>query len=84
MFQYLFSFESLTAAQTARGVLDALYIPCRIVRAPREVAKRGCGYVLRVAGRDGARTADILRGQQILFSNSFRVLQDGTAEEAKL
>ena len=32
MFQYVFSFDSLTAAQAARGVLDARYVPCRVVR----------------------------------------------------
>ena len=43
MFQYVFSFDSLTAAQAARGVLDARYVPCRVVRAPKAAAKRGCG-----------------------------------------
>ena len=80
MFQYVFSFDSLTAAQAARGVLDARYVPCRVVRAP----KRGCGYAVRVEGRDGARSAALLREAGQRFSGVFRLLPDGTAEEAAL
>ena len=81
MFQYVFSFDSLTAAQAARGVLDARYVPCRVVRAPKAAAKRGCGYAVRVEGRDGAR---LLREAGQRFSGVFRLLPDGTAEEAAL
>lgn len=84
MFQYVFSFNSLTEAQMARGVLDARYIPCRIVRAPREAAKRGCGYAVRVEGRDGARSAALLREEGQQFSGVFRLLSDGKVEEAEL
>ncbi len=84
MFSYDFSFDTLTAAQTARAVLASYYIPVKLLRAPRSIAVRGCGYVLRTAGRDGARSADLLRQNGIYFSNSFRVLPDGTMEEAGL
>ena len=84
MFQYVFSFDSLTAAQAARGVLDARYVPCRVVRAPKAEAKRGCGYAVRVEGRDGARSAALLREAGQRFSGVFRLLPDGTAEEAAL
>ena len=84
MFQYVFSFESLTAAQLARGVLDARYVPCRVVRAPKAAARRGCGYAVRVEGRDGARTAALLREGGVSYSSCFRVLPDGTTEEAAL
>ena len=80
MFQYVFSFDSLTAAQAARGVLDARYVPCRVVRAPKAAAKRGCGYAVRVEGRDGARSAALLREAGQRFSGVFRLLPDGTAE----
>ena len=76
MFQYVFSFDSLTAAQAARGVLDARYVPCRVVRAPKAAA--------RVEGRDGARSAALLREAGQRFSGVFRLLPDGTAEEAAL
>ena len=74
----------LVAAQAARGVLDARYVPCRVVRAPKAAAKRGCGYAVRVEGRDGARSAALLREAGQRFSGVFRLLPDGTAEEAAL
>ena len=84
MFQYVFSFDSLTAAQLARGVLDARYIPCRVVRAPKAAARRGCGYAVRVEGRDGARSAAVFREEGQQFSGVFRLMPDGTVEEAEL
>ena len=84
MFQYLFSFPSLTAAQLARGALDARYIPCRVVRAPSAATKRGCGYAVRVEGRDGARSAGIFREENQQFSGIFRKFPDGKVEEAEL
>ena len=84
MFHYDFSFDSLTAAQSGRSVLTALHVPVRLLRAPRAVAARGCGYVLRVQGRDGARTAELLRRYQVAYSHIFRVLPDGGLEEAAL
>ena len=84
MFQDVFAFDSLTAAQAARGVLDARYVPCRVVRAPKAAAKRGCGDAVRVEGRDGARSAALLREAGPRFSGVFRLLPDGTAEEAAL
>lgn len=84
MFQYVFSFDSLTAAQAARGVLDARYVPCRVVRAPKAAARRGCGYAVRVAGRDGARSAAVFREEGQRFSGVFRQYPDGTVEEAEL
>ena len=84
MFQYDFSFDTLTAAQYGRGVLDSMYLPVRLLRAPQAAAKHGCAYVLRVAGRDGARAAELLRQNGSGYSASFRILPDGTAEEAGL
>ena len=84
MFQYVFSFDSLTAAQAARGVLDARYVPCRVVRAPKAAAKRGCGYAVRVEGRDGARSAGIFREENQRFSGIFRKFPDGKVEETEL
>lgn len=79
-------FHSIRSRQRRRraGVLDARYVPCRVVRAPKAAAKRGCGYAVRVEGRDGARSAALLREAGQRFSGVFRLLPDGTAEEAAL
>lgn len=84
MFHYDFSFDSLTAAQSGRSVLTALHVPVQLLRAPRAAAVRGCGYVLRVQGRDGARAAELLRQYQAAYSHVFRVLPGGQTEEAAL
>lgn len=81
-------FHSISAHGAAGGRAGrgstARYVPCRVVRAPKAAAKRGCGYAVRVEGRDGARSAALLREAGQRFSGVFRLLPDGTAEEAAL
>ena len=43
-----FSFRSVTAAQRGLRALTAAGIPAAISRTPGALAKKGCGYCLRV------------------------------------
>ena len=57
MFEYLFTFQSLTAAQSARSVLNTEGIRAPVGRSARKLSANGCGYVLRVSARDGIRAS---------------------------
>ena len=57
-----FSFRSVTAAQRGLRALTAAGIPTAISRTPGALAKKGCGYCLRVSEARAPETAHILRG----------------------
>lgn len=84
MFQYDFTFLSLTGAQSGRNVLHMQGIGAKLMRAPAQIASQGCAYVLQVEGRDGIRSAEALRYYAGGFQKSFRVFPDGRIEEAVL
>lgn len=83
MFEYDFTFHSLTQAQRGRDVLHMERIYSFLGRSPRELAARGCGYVLRVRGKDAAQALTALRGKNIDFVHVYKVFEDGHAEEVR-
>ena len=64
MFSYLFTFRSLTAAQSGRNDLYRAGIETRIQRAPQEVSSLGCAWAVRVPAADGLRAAALLRAAE--------------------
>ena len=48
MLYHLLLYRSLTRAQRAADILDRGGIPNRIIRAPREVSREGCGNGIRL------------------------------------
>ncbi len=76
-----FSFRSLTAAQSGRGVLLEQGIGALLSRAPKSISELGCGYVLQVAEADGARALAVLRHWGIGFRRIFRQLEGGSLQE---
>lgn len=83
MFEYLFTFRSLTAAQSARNVLSAEGIRAPVTRTPGRMAANGCGYAVRVSEKNGIRAAELLR-RQAGFVHSYRLFPNGRAEEVRL
>ena len=43
MFDYVFTFRSLTPAQSARSVLAVEGLPASLERAPKRLSAQGCG-----------------------------------------
>ena len=84
MFSYLFTFRSLTAAQSARNDLDRAVIETRIQRAPQEVSSLGCAWAVRVPAADGLRAAALLRAALRPISGVYRLHPNGYLEEAAL
>lgn len=84
MFDYLFTFRSLTAAQRARSVLAEGGIRAPVVRTARKMSANGCGYGIRIGSRDGIRALHLLRAGEIGYAHLYRVFQNGSMEEVRL
>lgn len=84
MFEYLFTFRSLTAAQSARSVLSADGIRAPVGRTAKRMSASGCGYAVRVSAHDGIRALHILRGKNVEYAHLYRVFQSGTLEEVRM
>ncbi len=84
MFSYLFTFRSLTAAQSARNDLYRAGIETRIQRAPQEVSSLGCAWAVHVPAADGRRAAALLRAALRPISGVYRLHPNGYLEEAAL
>ncbi len=84
MFSYLFTFRSLTAAQSGRNDLYRAGIETRIQRAPQEVSSLGCAWAVRVPAADGLRAAALLRTALRPISGIYRLHPNGYLEGAAL
>lgn len=84
MFSYLFTFRSLTAAQSGRNDLYRAGIETRIQRAPQEVSSLGCTWGVYVEGADGVHAAQLLRAWNSPVSGAYRVHPNGFLEQAQL
>lgn len=84
MFDYYFTFRSVTWAQRAEKALVRNGLRVSILRAPKFLSQKGCGYALRVRGGQGTQAAAILRRDRALWDGVYRVYQDGTVEPATL
>ena len=78
MFDYLFTFRSLTAAQRARSVLNAGGIRAPIARTAKRLSANGCGYAIRV------RALHLLRGADAGYAHLYRVFESGSMEEVRV
>lgn len=84
MFEYLFTFRSLTAAQSARRSLNAGGIRASVGRTARQMSAHGCAYALRVSAGSGIRALHLLRARGAPFVHLYRVSPGGTVEEVRL
>ena len=84
MCDYYFTFRSITGAQRAENALTRNGLRISILRAPKFLSLKGCGYAIRVRSRDGRRAADILRRERAAFEGIYRVCYDGTVDAAVL
>ena len=78
-----FTFQSLTAAQRGQAACWKHGIGTKLVRAPRNLSARGCGYALQVSSGVAEQVSLILRLEQIPFAHAYRQGNSG-AEEVDL
>ena len=81
MFEYYFTFRSLTYAQSAQITLQKNGIAAILDRIPKRLAALGCGFSLRVSARFADRALQILRTMKSAYSHVYRVFDTGRIEE---
>lgn len=81
MYDYYFTFRSITGAQKGESVLIKNGIATKLLRTPKYLSQNGCGYCLRIRGRDLAGTLANFYRDQVPYSRVFRLGDNGAAEE---
>lgn len=81
MYDFYFTFRSMTQAQRAVSALRQAGIVAAMVRTPRAISPKGCGYSIQVGGDVVYRTAEVLRANLILHEKAYRITAGGRAEE---
>ena len=84
MEKYYITFRSVTTAQRGERCLRRGGVECRILRTPRWMEERGCGYCLRLRPQNALKAVELLRAASIGFSKVFGVNDQGGVEELSL
>lgn len=74
------TFRSVTPAQRGQRILRQAGMDCALLRTPRWMEERGCGYCLRLRPEDTDRAVALLRQGKLAFSKVY-ASTDGGAEE---
>lgn len=75
------TFRSVTFAQRAERLLKNTGRECSLLRTPRVLAQRGCGYCLRLRLQDAAQTAELLHNAGLSYGKIYALLDGGSFEE---
>ena len=81
---YYFTFRSITYAQKAEHILQHNGIRCALLRTPRWMEEKGCGYCLRLWTADAMRGLRLLGQAQLMPRRVYVQRHDGTLEETEL
>ena len=81
MEKYYITFRSVTTAQRGERCLRRGGVECRILRTPRWMEERGCGYCLRLRPIDIPQSLKRLREAKIPYSKVYTRREDGSVEE---
>ena len=80
---YYFTYRSVTVAQQGEGILKKNGIPCWLLRTPRWMEAKGCGYCLRVRQRDWEHTRELLKNRDTTYSAIYLQEEDGNVREVQ-
>ena len=78
------TFRSVTYGQSGQRVLQRAGLDARLLRTPRHLEERGCGYCLRLPMEAGLPAVEQLRRSGVPFRGVYVMLADGSAEEVSL
>ena len=84
MFDYYFTFRSMTAAQQAAMYLNKNGLFASLLRAPKVLSEKGCGFSVRILLQNGSDAAMILRKAGIYYEKVFQMSASGVWTEAYL
>lgn len=78
---YYITFRSVTFAQRGEKLLQEAGVRCTLLRTPRWMEERGCGYCLRVWTKDVYPAVERLRSTQLPLRKVYIQGRDGQLEE---
>ena len=81
---YYITFRSVTFAQQGERLLTKEGIRCSLLRTPRWMEERGCGYCLRLWTSDVQPALTLLRNHQVPLRKVYIQGRDGQLEERQL
>ena len=81
---YYVTFRSVTHAQRAEQILKRESIRTTLLRTPKWMETKGCGYSLRIWTNDIAWPVRLLRREQVPMQRVYIQTGDGTLEELAL
>ena len=82
-FHYI-TFRSVTYAQRGEKLLQAEGIRCHLMRTPKWMEEKGCGYCLRLWTANVAPAVERLRKAQVPMRKVYVQGEDGRMEELAL
>ena len=84
MYEFYFTFRSVTQAQAALVTLTQAGLRSTLVRIPKKLTQIGCGYALKLSENNAYAAAAALRGEGLNFKRCFKAGPDGQMEEVYL
>lgn len=84
MYEYYFTFGSVTTAQTAVRALDRIQIPNRLLRTPKAIQLQGCGYSIAVRSGYYVQARDELDRRRLNYRRVYCRFSDGSFEEVPI
>ncbi len=84
MYEYYFTFRSMTAAQQAASEATRSGYDVNYLRAPRALSALGCGYAIRVKKTDIRPIAAKLKATGIRYDKIMSLDEGGSRKEIRL
>ena len=81
---YYVTFRSVTHGQRGEKLLQSEGVRCTLVRTPKWMEARGCGYSLRIWTEDIGRIITMLRSGHLPMQKVYIQNGEGNLEELRL
>lgn len=84
MYDYYFTFRSVTVAKRGGRTLEGAGVAPLMVRTPSNLRQMGCGYSLRVRERELPAALEALNAADVPFQRLYRKTEEGKWQEVTL
>ncbi len=81
---YYVTFRSVTHGQRGEKLLKHQGIRCSLLRTPKWMESKGCGYSLRIWTEDISRPLGLLRRENVAMQRVYIQTAEGILEEMNL
>lgn len=84
MRSYFVTFRSITFAQRGQSLLALNNIDAALLRTPKWMQERGCGYCLKMKQEQAWPAVQILQENKVNFNKVYVQRENGEPQEVKL